>query len=222
MIRKLLIPFKYRLIKKHIDKQQQLSILDVGCGHNSYEIAARFLQVGRYDGIDKEYYHGKKDDYDKLTNVYLFDLDEETHKLDEVPDDTYDVILMSHVIEHLDKGEAVITEMFKKVKKGGLIYIETPSEKTFNYPSGVGFFNFYDDSTHKRFYHRLNLIDLFMPNGFKILGFGIRKDKVRLFLYSPFYLAYNLLLRLPFGKKWNVVGLWDYFGIAQFLLAKKK
>lgn len=214
-------PYKYRLITKLIEKNHTINILDVGCGHNSYNICKKYFSFDIYDGIDKEIWDGNEDDYKDLTHLFLIDLETEQLKIDHLSDTYYDLILMSHVIEHLSNGEEVIQKLLPKLTKNGVIYIETPSVKTLKYPSGIGFFNFHDDSTHKKVYSYREISNFLISSNCKVVKAGIRRDPIRLIFYSPFYLVWNILYSLPFKKKWDVRGLWDFFGIAQFVLAKK-
>ena len=48
--------------------------------------------------------------------------------------------------------------MKKCLKKGGIIYLVTPSEKSIDFPSREGTLNYYDDKTHK--YKPINLTGL--------------------------------------------------------------
>ena len=41
MLRTIITPYKYKLIKKLIDKKTAINILDVGCAHNSFNICKR-------------------------------------------------------------------------------------------------------------------------------------------------------------------------------------
>jgi len=214
-------PYKYRLISKLIEKKRTINILDVGCGHNSFNICKKYFSFDNYDGIDKEIWLGKEDEYKDLTHLFLIDLETEQAKIDSLDDKSYDLILISHVIEHISNGEEVIQKLLPKLSNNGVIYIETPSVKTLKYPSGIGFFNFHDDPTHKKVYSYRELSNLLIKNKCKVVKAGIRRDPIRLIFYSPFYLVWNILYSLPFKKKWDVRGLWDFFGIAQFVLAKK-
>jgi SAM-dependent methyltransferase len=222
MLRTAITPFKYRNIRRLINPKKTIRILDVGCGHKSYEICKNYFNFNTIDGIDKEIWNGKEEDYQSFNQLYLFDLEKEVEKMGDIPDKHYDLILMSHVIEHLANGEEVIEKLLPKLSSNGVLYVETPSEKTLHYPSGIGFFNFHDDSTHKKIYHYRALSNLLIRNNCTVVKAGIRRDFYRIVFYSPLYLLWNLLYSLPFRSKWDVRGLWDFFGIAQFVLAKKK
>lgn len=222
MLRTTITPYKYRLIQKVIDKKRALKILDVGCGHNSFNICKKYFLFDVFDGIDKEIWQGKEEDYKDLTHLFLFDLETDSENFDKLQDNFYDLILMSHVIEHIRNGHDIIERLVPKLSPNGIIYIETPSVKTLKYPSGIGFFNFHDDPTHKKVYSYRKLSNILIKNDCKVIKAGIRRDRFRIIFYSPFFLLWNFVYSLPFKKKWDVRGLWDFFGVAQFVLAKRK
>ena len=222
MFRTIMTPYKYRLILKVIDKKSAINILDVGCGHNSFNICKKYFLFNFFDGIDKEIYEGKECDYKGFTHLFLFNLETETEKINSLTNKLYDLILISHVIEHINNGEEIIQKLLPKLSANGVIYIETPSEKTLKYPSGIGFFNFHDDPTHKKVYSYRKISNVLIKNNCKVIKAGIRRDPLRLIFYSPFFLLLNIFYSLPFKQKWDVRGLWDFFGIAQFVLAKRK
>jgi len=221
MLRTTITPYKYRLINKYIGKEKAIRILDVGCGHKSFDICKNYFNFDTFDGVDKEIWEGEEEDYAGFTHLFLMDLENELEKLDQINDNYYDLILLSHVIEHLSNGEEVIQQLLSKLTAKGVIYIETPSEKTLKYPSGKGFFNFHDDPTHKKVYSYRELSNLLIKNGLIVLKAGIRRDVYRLYLYSPFFLCWNIFYHIPVKKRWDVRGLWDFFGIAQFVCGRK-
>ena len=218
LVKKILTPYKFRLIKKEI-KRNKLIVLDVGCGARACEITKMSIDTKRFDGIDKNYWHGDKKSYEGIDNFYQIDLETET--LDKITNEFYDVIVVSHLIEHIRNGEQVIKELCKKLKIGGVIYIETPSLKTINLPSGEGFSNFYDDHTHIRIYSPMEILKTLNFSEMKILKFGIRRDLTRIILLSPFAIIFNIFYYLPFKRRFYAKGLWDLLGIAQFWFAKR-
>lgn len=50
-----------------------------------------------------------------------------SNQIDEVPDESVDVLRLSHVLEHLIDPKSVLTGLLKKVKVGGLVYITQPN-----------------------------------------------------------------------------------------------
>ena len=217
--KKIVKPYRFRLIKKHVRGQNLLNVLDVGCGARAAEITRNSILVKRYDGVDNQVWHGDEKSYQNIDNFYKLDL--EVDDLIEIPNDFYDIVILSHVIEHIANGEQVIERLCTKLKVGGVIYVETPHPRTFNFPSGVGFSNFYDDATHKRIYFSHDILNLMLSIDMKVLGYGTRRDKFRIKLFALPILVFNLIYYLPFKKKPFVKGLWDTLGVAQFWFAKR-
>jgi SAM-dependent methyltransferase len=74
-----------------------------------------------------------------------------------LPDDAGDMVVASHVIEHVRNPIRLVGELVRIAKPGGLLYIEAPSEKMALSASdpdveGHGFESFWDDPTHIRPY----------------------------------------------------------------------
>lgn len=73
----------------------------------------------------------------------------------ELPDDHGDVLIASHVMEHVVKPTALYKEIVRVTKPGGLIHIEAPSElsaepRGSSTPEDHAFVSFWDDPTHIR------------------------------------------------------------------------
>lgn len=79
-----------------------------------------------------------------------------------------------------------------------------------------GTLNFFDDKTHYRIYSLIQIIDLFVKDGFRPLRWGIRKDLWRI-IFLP-------LLAIHSKFKYGYVSggmFWDLFGFAEFVFARK-
>lgn len=73
----------------------------------------------------------------------------------DVPDDSADLVVAGHVLEHVADGTAFAVELFRIAKPGGLVWIESPSEfgalhKSSDDPEDQHFYNFWDDPQHVR------------------------------------------------------------------------
>jgi len=218
-LKKYFRPYKYKLINSLFIKGKELKVLDVGCGARARDIANFSMKLKCFDGVDNQIWHDDQESYSGIDTFY--DIDLETQDLSLIPDGYYDVIIVSHLIEHINNGEIVINSLCAKLNIGGVIYIETPSPRTFNLPSAIGFANFYDDKTHKRMYFPHEIINVLVRPGFQVLKFGIRRDPIRMFIFSPIMIFLNALYYLPIRRKANFKGLWDLFGVAQFWCARR-
>ncbi len=125
------------------------SILDVGClGFRQVE-HARSLGLGlAHAGVDR------LPPPPSLPEGFVYrraDLGQEPLPFD---DDTFDLVVASHVIEHVPNPTDVVAECIRVCRPGGLIYIEAPSERSLWLP-GMPFWHhdlrslsFFDDPTH--------------------------------------------------------------------------
>ncbi len=214
--KKWMAPPKLKAIRNQ-KGDQPVKILDVGCGNDSCEITRQWLNVDTYHGVDREFWQGQEEDYKKMDQLFLLDLDQS--ELSEVPDEFYDVVMFSHVIEHLENGHQTVRKLARKLRPGGLLYIETPSPRTLKYPSAIGFLNFYDDPTHKKVYPIAEIIE--QASELKLVSSGTRRDPPRLIFLSPISLLLNLIYFLPVKRRIFATGLWDLLGVADFVLLKK-
>ncbi len=179
-ILRILLTEKFRYVK-HLRKNP-IKILDVGCGNHSPSITKRLFKNCEYHGIDKEYYNLTYEDIRLIDAFFQIDLDNDLNKLDSVPNEYYDYIIVSHTIEHLKNGLKILDYLCKKLKTGGYIYIEYPSLKSFNLPSMEGCLHFCDDPTHVRCYDPHDIINVLLDNNIKIIFARERRNKFRIIL----------------------------------------
>lgn len=204
-------------------KDHAVTILDIGCGNHSPSITKKWFGKCDYYGVDRGEYNIDKGDIVLMKEFYRIDLEKNPEKLDEIPDEFFDIIIFNHVIEHLTNGMDVLSELVKKLKKGGKIYIEFPSVKSLSLPSVKNFpsffsgtINFCDDSTHVRLYSLLDVANHLLSREFKILKGGTRRD-VGMMIMSPFIIIYCLIRH----REFSVSALWGVTGFAQYIYAEK-
>ena len=207
-------PFRIKLAQTHIPNKN-LSVLDIGAGSHSASITKQWLPDCHYSGVDiSKDYNNDEADFKAMDEFYQMDLT----KLDfsTIPENRYDLIVMSHVIEHLPNGDQVIAGLLSKLKKGGIIYLEFPSAKSVDFPSKRETLNFYDDPTHCRIFSVKEVSELLTKNNFSILSAGTRRQMINIFL-MPLKIVYQTL------TKGYVRGgvYWDYYGFAEYVLARK-
>ncbi|RAP24861.1 methyltransferase type 11 [Candidatus Marinamargulisbacteria bacterium SCGC AG-343-K17] len=212
-----LLPFRFNYFYPKF-KKQPITILDVGCGNQSPTVTKKYFPQCIYHGVDRGNYNNSGRDMG-LMDAY-FELDLEESLLDELSDCYYDLIILSHVIEHLDNGLDVVERLSKKLKPGGHIYIEYPSLKSLQLPSADGSLHFCDDVTHKRLYHMMDIANELMSNDCMIIVAKTRRSRLRIML-SPIGFVFNLFYYL-FKRKIHSMLMWDILGFAEFIIAKKK
>jgi len=218
MRKDIIVPFIFIPVRlKHFKsdyKKKTINFLDVGCGNHSPRVTKKWFPEWNYYGIDKEDYNIDNQDKTNIKQYYKLDLSKDS--LNIIPDNYFDVILMAHVIEHLPNGLDVVKQLAKKIKSGGKIYIEFPSERSLALPSMYGTLNFCDDPTHIRIYSVVDLVNLLLQNNFRIIRAGTRRDKLMILTFPL-----RILLKIIVHRKLGGGDFWDVLGFASYVYAKK-
>jgi SAM-dependent methyltransferase len=186
---------KFLFLNKFINSysEDKIKLLDVGCGNKSPSITVSLFPKVEYFGLDKQEYNLTNEDKKILENKYfLVDLDNLSELDNALPNNYFDFIIMSHVIEHTRKGTEILEILAKKLKVGGGIYIEFPSVRSLSFPSMEGTLNFCDDPTHVKLYDVKEIANALIKCEFKIIKAGTRRNYVNLIL-TPLRAIYYLI-----------------------------
>lgn len=213
MILNPLLPFKFKVLKS---KYAGLAInyLDVGCGNHSPSVTKKWFPQWNYYGVDREDYAIDNRDKDLMLGYFKVDLS--CDSLDELPNGFFDVIMLSHVIEHMPNGLDVLEGLVMKLKRGGRVYVEFPSQRSLGLPSMSGTLNFCDDPTHIRVYGIREVANHLLANGCKIIRAGTRRDKFRIFCCPLIALVKFFQHGKPSGGSF-----WDILGFASYVYAER-
>jgi cyclopropane fatty-acyl-phospholipid synthase-like methyltransferase len=205
-------PFRFAVLKRRLKYKSKIKYLDIGCGNHSARLSCKYLHNVEYWGIDNGNYNNDSEDFDFMYKFINQDL--EKSDLSEVPDAYFDVIVLSHVIEHLRNYRAVLSIVLNKLNEGGILFIETPTVESTRFPSKDGTLNFFDDSTHINPVPLDDVKQLLESHNYKIIANGVRKFKRRILLF-PLLLLYSMY---QYG---SIIGpvLWDIYGFSWYLVA---
>ena len=77
----------------------------------------------------------------------------------------FDVIICSHVLEHVSNLKFIVSKLRSHLNKNGIIYVEVPSE----IKAGIALET--DPVTHINFFTKSSLANLFLFNGYKLLDY---------------------------------------------------
>lgn len=108
---------KKRRIKRYVKKGR---ILDVGCGRGL------FLNVMKKDGwsvIGNEF---NDETASSAVNVYGIEVISGNLEKSDLPSESFDVININHVLEHLHNPPEILAECKRLLKKGGLLIVTVP------------------------------------------------------------------------------------------------
>ncbi|HSD66849.1 MAG TPA: methyltransferase domain-containing protein, partial [Vicinamibacteria bacterium] len=157
-----------------------------------------------------------------MDRFFRADLDR-PEALDVVPDGSYDVVLGSHLLEHLRAPEDVALRLAGKLRPGGLLFLEVPSRRSLRLPRAAdgwlgirGCLNFYDDPTHRQLVDLGRIGARLRATGLQVDGIRPRRLRRRIVLLPAYVLA-GLILR---GYVPATV-VWDVTGFAEFLVAQR-
>ena len=194
-------------------------VLDVGC------FGFKQVQIARELGLNSLRHFGV--DYCPLEagppEGFVFRMADLSKDRLPFEDDAFDLVVASHVIEHVSKPVDFFGDCVRVCKPGGLIYIEAPSERALLLP-GMPFkherfhsLSFFDDPTH--------CSRPWTPQSFYRLAKYYSCEPVRtgyLFswlhrLMAPLTLPFAFLTRHRLFM-WCV---WQTIGWASYLIAKK-
>jgi SAM-dependent methyltransferase len=211
----LITPHKFRFLPDNF-KSVSFNLLDVGAGSHSATKTKAIYPNCQYYGIDiSKEYENDEADFKAMSDFYQMDLT--ALNFDVIPNDFFDVIMMSHIIEHLHNGDKVMAGLTPKLKKGGYIYIEYPAERSTRLPKMKRTLNFYDDPTHVRIYSVPEVKGLLEQNGMEVLRGATRR-------YWPYIALLPLTIVTETIKYGFIPGgvFWDITGFAEYLFARKK
>lgn len=198
-------------------------VLDVGCANQGPTITRRYFPGVEYHALDKPDFAANTEDQLAMDSFVGIDLDE-PDGLKRLGSATYDVILCSHVLEHLANPYLVVRDLACHVAPGGIIYVETPAFRSLNFPRAVsgwcgirGCLNFHDDPTHKALVDLGRVKEIFDQSGLVTEKVGSRRLWRRVFLL-PIYALAGLILRgyVPASV------VWDITGFARTLVAQRR
>lgn len=207
-------PFSIVKLRKFVMGISPIKILDVGCGNSSASKFKDFFPEMQYWGIDRVNYNNREEDFSAMYRFVQADL--ENDSLLQIPDDYFDLVIMTHVVEHLRNYKGVLLKICDKVKTGGYLYIETPSEASVNFPSRLGILNFFDDPTHIIPVPLDEIKKIIESKSMEIMCNGQRKSPREL-LFFPLV----ILTDLVHYKTVRGGSLWNLYGFATYALSKK-
>ncbi len=200
LLGKTLIGFKEIDILKHFKSlnNAKIKILDIGCGSGEFlaNISSRVFE--KY-GLEINPQGAARC---RQRNIRVFN--KELKEVGFEPD-SFDVITMWHVLEHLDNPADLLLEARRILKTNGILIIATPNTDSLGFRYGRKNWFHLDSPRHLILYNRLALSLLLAKTGFKIKGlknifcdfpldlfWSLRKSKRRYFIY-PLYPFFKIL-----------------------------
>ncbi len=152
--------YKYNFIKDNIGDVKQLKVLEIGCAAGG--ILKYFEDKGAtVTGIDlgEEYLEfGRKEHGLNLKRMNLFDLD---------TSEKYDLIIYSHVVEHILDPASHFNFIKQILNPGGKVFVEVPGLKSMH--KTYGDFILYMQNAHVYHFTLKSLANMITPTGFSMV-----------------------------------------------------
>ena len=188
-----------------LPKDKNAAILDIGCGFGQMLLALRKLGYTNLHGIDVS---GDAVDFctkNKLDVQLVNDISD--HKVTEAQ--KYEVIIMSHVLEHIPKEHIIPTARYIKtalLKQGGSFLLMVP-----NAQSNTGAYWMYEDFTQHTLFTAGSALYVLRAAGFTDISF-LDKDGV-----ESAGTWYGKAIRRFFLKIYNMkIDFWNKITLSTF------
>ncbi len=137
-------------------------ILDIGCGRGL------FLHIMQEDGWDVAGQEFSEISASYASDIYGIDVRTGELKDCEYESESFDVVNINHVLEHLENPDQVIAECYRILKKGGLLVTAVPNIDSLQGLFGKKHWFQLDLPCHLYHFSSKSLFDLLQKNSFKV------------------------------------------------------
>ncbi|MCK5320167.1 class I SAM-dependent methyltransferase [Candidatus Parcubacteria bacterium] len=154
------------IIKKIKKIPGHLSIIDIGCGYNP-KLLVKISQVASFKkafGIDLSINNN-------FSNKKIKLIESSMEKKLPLQDSSFNIVLSTAVIEHLNNYELALKEIYRILKSGGYLFLTTPSPQAKPILEFLAFkLKIIDDleiKDHKRYFSSQQLKNILSQIGYK-------------------------------------------------------
>ena len=180
-----LIPRIYESVKKvNLKHKVNLAIgglekgklLDIGCGVGDFlqQIESKGWQC---TGIEPS------EDAAKIAKKRIQATIYKPEEIDTLIDETYDVITMWHVLEHVDDLRTEVEQLFRLLKKGGRLVIALPNYKSYDATYYQDKWAAYDVPRHLNHFDKQTIVNIFNTKGLKLI-------KINKLKWDAYYISF--------------------------------
>lgn len=208
-----LFEFLYQSVRKHtLKRKARLSagfskgkeLLDIGCATGEFLVACK-KEGFEVTGVEPS--EKARETALKIHNLKIYDLP----ALSGFRDQTYDVITMWHVLEHVMDINHRLKQIYRLLKKDGVLIMALPNPESFDATHYKSFWAAYDVPRHLFHFNRNSLKMLAHKHGFHI-------QQILPMKFDSFYIS--LLSEKYKSGKGSLLRAF-YFGLKSNLYAKR-
>ena len=153
-----------RIILDHFKNVPFIRLLDVGCGNGWHLDLARAVGPRRIDTVGIDIDERAVATAQKHGHIAFAGRFEDVHL-----DRQFDLITMTHVIEHLSDPQAAVAKAARMLNPGGVLAIETPNIGSWEYRRFKAHWGAYHIPRHWTFYDRDSIQSLGELEGLKLV-----------------------------------------------------
>ena len=172
-----------RAIRRHLPRRNDLEVLELGCGYRASQLVALESKLKRGVGVDFQI-APELQARDRFT-FYEGAIEEMLPKLES---ESYDVVLLISVLEHLSEPQFVAESAWRLLKGSGLLLVNVPTwlGKHFLELSAfrLGFSPKLEVDDHKMYYAKRDLWPMLVRAGFKPSQIQLAYHKFGLNLFA--------------------------------------
>ncbi len=212
-------PPKFKPLIKRFGRPASITMLDIGLANGSAPLARKWFPNCHYHGADIVESHISPSDRSLLDAFYLVGPDG-IQGYDAIADESFDAIILNHVLEHLVNPLDLLITVSAKLKPGGIIFAAFPSPTSLRLPSGSGTLHFCDDPTHVTMIDIVAVVNCLLRRDIKIIYAGPTRDWLRIAI-GAIILPWAFVRRLLTGQ-WQARGLWYVLGFEDSVVGIKR
>jgi 2-polyprenyl-3-methyl-5-hydroxy-6-metoxy-1,4-benzoquinol methylase len=210
-------PMKFRYVRGKLPRGAR--ILDIGCGNGSPSLTKRWFPDCHYAGADIQRYNLSPADDAALDAFFPVNADDSGYGA--IPDASYDLVILNHVIEHMRAPAPILATLCGKLRPGGYIWIAFPSLRSLSLPHSVDeTLNFCDDPTHVYVPDLREIANVLLANGVKVLHAGRSREGFLTTLGDLFKLGKRLVKKL-FTGQFSGRGMWYLLGFEDHVFGQR-
>ena len=176
-----------KLLKKYVLNGNCKSVLEIGSGVGLIGSYIRKHNDSiNYLGIEID-----KESFEKSQTLKLNTINGDFNVMDKI-EETFDVIMLWEVLEHLQDLKSFIELAYKRLNKGGKIILSVPNyDKIYNYPNREKDAVFQDlPPIHINFFNKENIVNVFKLNQFQNCKATVKKFPYNDFKRIGFYFEF--------------------------------
>ena len=211
-------PMKFRFVRGKLTMAAP-RILDIGCGNGSPSLTKKWFAGCHYAGADIQRYKLSNADVAAMDEFYQLGADGSGY--DAIPQASYDLVILNHVIEHMREPGPIVARLCGKLKPGGYMWIAFPSQRSLTLPHSVDeTLNFYDDPTHVYLPKVAEIAEILLANGVTVLDAGRSREGFWTTIADGFKFCKRRLNKLMTGN-FSGRGMWYLMGFEDHVFGQR-